>query len=199
MGRGRRSSRDIEPNYWIGYTDLLAKPLLILLLVVALSTLARTLNDTPPMVPLTEAESFRFPTGSYALSADFKLALTRKLPETTNKIDRYRIDTLEVVGHTDGQPSPGSSNLDLRFLSAGNLPALKGFAPGSNTDLGLLRAIAVANYLREALDPNGDKLIIRVYSAGSLIDVDGNYAPADSLSRADRRRIEVRLTRQERG
>ena len=195
MARQRRIRAADDTDAWIGYTDLLANSLLILLLTTAITSLARGINQTPPLLPLTEAESFRFETGSYVLSKEFKQALLRRLPEIQKTIKDHRINTVEIVGHTDGQPSPGRSNLDMRLPLAGKALELNGFDAGSNIDLGMLRAIAVANYLRANLDPRDRSLIIRPYSAGSLIDTSGNFAPADSDSRAERRRIEVRFTR----
>ncbi|APD48573.1 OmpA family protein [Synechococcus sp. CS-602] len=198
MARSRRRSQNSDTNYWIGYTDLLSTSLLILLITVAIAALARASNEKPPLVPLTERESFRFSTGSYVLSPDFKQALDRRLPDIREIIKKYRIDSVEVIGHTDGQPSPGMSNLDLLMPKANRSSTLNGFLAGSNTDLGLLRALAVAHELRARLDPDGSEgLIIRPYSAGSLIEVDGRYAPADTKNRAERRRIELRFTRQE--
>ena len=105
---------------------------------------------------------------------------------------------MEVIGHTDGQPSPGSSNLDLLLPKAGSSSILSGYQSGSNTDLGLLRALAVSNYLKTKLAASGiQDVTVRPYSAGSLIAIDGAYAPADTKDRADRRRIELRFTRQE--
>ena len=102
-------------------------------------------------------------------------------------IDRYRIDSVEVIGHTDGQPSPGRSNLDLLLPKASRTPSLSGYQPGSNADLGLLRALAVANHLRLRLDPSGQRgLVIRSYSASSLIASDGRYSPADGRDHAER-------------
>jgi len=127
-------------------------------------------------------------------------ALDRRLPEVKDTIKRYRIDTIEVIGHTDGQPSPGRSNLDLLLPRATGSVVMQGYQSGSNTDLGLLRALAVTNYLRHKLDADGfSKILIRPYSASSLISIDGHYAPADTKERADRRRIELRFTRQEDG
>ncbi len=198
MARSSRRSRASDTNYWIGYTDLLSNSLLILLLTVAISALARASNEKPPLLRLTEQESFRFTTGSYALSPEFRRALDQRVPEIRQTLSKYRIDSVEVIGHTDGQPSPGRSNLDLLMPKAGRSPALSGYLAGSNTDLGLLRALAVANYLRVRLDPDGmNGLVFRPYSAGSLIGADGRYAPADARDRADRRRIELRFTRQE--
>jgi flagellar motor protein MotB len=197
MSRVRRK-RTTDTNFWIGYTDLLSNSLLILLVTVVVATLARASNDRPPLVRLTERESFRFPTGSYSLSPQFKNALDRRLPEVKETIKRYRIDTIEVIGHTDGQPSPGMSNLDLLLPKATGSTSLNGYQSGSNADLGLLRALSVANYLRLKLDAGvTGGLLIRPYSASSLINVDGRFAPADAQERADRRRIELRFTRQE--
>jgi outer membrane protein OmpA-like peptidoglycan-associated protein len=75
---------------------------------------------------------------------------------------------------------------------------MKGYQSGSNTDLGLLRALAVSNYLKSKLAASGiQNVTVRPYSAGSLIATDGSYTPADTKNRADRRRIELRFTRQE--
>lgn len=195
MRRSRRTS-GTDVSYWTGYTDLLSNSLLILVLAVTLTALDRARNEKPPLVPLTEKDSFRFTTGSYTLSPEFVAALNKRIPDINDTITKYDIDVVEIIGHTDGQPSPGLSNLDLLLPSANRSTSPKGYLAGSNTDLGLLRAIAVASYLRTKLDPDGKrKLIIRPYSAGSLISSDGRYAPADTADRADRRRIEVRFTR----
>jgi outer membrane protein OmpA-like peptidoglycan-associated protein len=193
-----RMQASTDTNFWVGYTDLLSNSLLILLITIVIAALARASNDRPPLVRLTEKEQFRFATGSYLLSSQFTAALDRRLPEVKDTIKRYRIDTIEVIGHTDGQPSPGYSNLDLLLPRATGSVALKGLQPGSNADLGLLRALAVANYLRLKLTASdSSRLLIRPYSASSLINIEGRYAPADTTERADRRRIELRFTRQE--
>lgn len=198
MSRSRTRQREGDSSYWIGYTDLLSNSLLVLLLTITVAALARANNEKPPLLRLTEKESFRFGTGSYELNAQFRASLDRRLPWIKEQIDKYRIDSVEVIGHTDGQPSPGSSNLDLLLPRAGNSFAMQSYQSGSNTDLGLLRALAVANYLKAKLDASGTKgITVRPYSAGSLIAEDGGYAPADTKDRADRRRIELRFTRQE--
>jgi outer membrane protein OmpA-like peptidoglycan-associated protein len=198
MARSKRRGRESDTNYWMGYTDLLSNSLLVLLLTIAVASLARANNEKPPLLRLTEKESFRFGTGSYALNPQFKAALDSRLPWIQEQIKKYRIDSVEVIGHTDGQPSPGSSNLDLLLPKAGSSPNLKGYQSGSNTDLGLLRALAVSNYLKGKLAESGIKdITMRPYSAGSLIAIDGAYTPADTKDRADRRRIELRFTREE--
>lgn len=197
MPRQRRHHQD-DANAWIGYTDLLSNSLLILLVTIIAAALARAKNEKPPLLRLTEQESFRFPTGNYTLNKEFTNALDRRLPEIQETILKYRIDSIEVIGHTDGQPSPGVSNLDTRLFRQSKSANLNGFQSGSNTDLGLLRALSVAYYLRLKLDPDNQKdLVIRPYSAGSLIDANGRYDPADNRSQIERRRIELRFTRQE--
>ena len=194
--RKRRSSDDT--SYWIGYTDLLSNTLLVLLLTVAVTAVAKASREKPPLIRLTEEQSFRFDTGSYNLSSAFTKSLDRRIPEIRDTIRRYGIDSVEVIGHTDGQPSPGLSNLDLLLPSSSRANTLYGYRVGSNTDLGLLRAIAVANYLKAKIDLGGARnIIIRPYSAGSLIAGDGRYNPADASDRPDRRRIEIRFTRKD--
>lgn len=198
MARSKRRGRESDTNYWMGYTDLLSNSLLVLLLTIAVAALARANNEKPPLLRLTEKECFRFGTGSYSLNPQFKAALDSRFPWIQEQIKKYRIDSVEVIGHTDGQPSPGSSNLDLLLPNAGSSPNLKGYQSGSNTDLGLLRALAVSNYLKGKLAESGIKdITVRPYSAGSLIAIDGDYTPADTKDRADRRRIELRFTRDE--
>jgi len=198
MARSKRRGGEGETNYWIGYTDLLSNSLLVLLLTIAVAALARANNEKPPLLRLTEKESFRFGTGSYTLNPQFKAALDSRLPWIQEQIKKYRINSVEVIGHTDGQPSPGISNLDLLLPKAGSSSNLMGYQSGSNTDLGLLRALAVSNYLKAKLAAGGvQNVTVRPYSAGSLIAINGAYAPADTKDRADRRRIELRFTREE--
>ena len=200
MKRSKRRGRESDTNYWIGYTDLLSNSLLVLLLTITVAALARANNEKPPLLRLTEKESFRFGTGSYTLNQQFKSALDGRLPWIQEQMKKYRIDSVEIIGHTDGQPSPGNSNLDLLVPNSGSSANLKGYQAGSNTDLGLLRAIAVSKYLKIKLAASGIKNItVRPYSAGSLIGVDGAFAPADMNERAERRRIELRFTRQDEG
>jgi outer membrane protein OmpA-like peptidoglycan-associated protein len=196
MPRTRRKDSS-ETSFWVGYTDLLSNSLLILLITIVVAALARATNDRPPLVSLTERESFRFATGSYFLNPQFKAALDQRLPDIRSTIRKYRIDVVEVIGHTDGQPSPGMSNLDLLLPTATGSVALQGYRSGSNSDLGLLRALSVANYLRTKLSTDeSERLLIRPYSASSLVDTDGRYNPADLTDRGNRRRIELRFTRQ---
>ena len=196
--RNSHQSDQQQLRQWMGYTDVLASSLLVLMLVTIVSSLNNAVNQKPPLIKLTEAQSFRFETGSYSLTPDFKNRMDKITTAIAHDIKKYHIDTVEVIGHTDGQPSPGMSNLDMKlqnqFEDSGDI--INGFTTGSNVDLGLLRALSVAAYLRQKLKNNDLKMpSILAYSASSLIDLSGNYRPADSAPRSERRRIEIRFTR----
>ena len=188
-----------EDSHWIGYTDIFASSLLILILVTVVSAINNANNQKPPLITLTETQSFRFDTGSHKLSDKFKYELKRKLDKITEDIVKYNIDTIEVIGHTDGQPSPGGSNLDFELIRNNDtIDSFNStnFQAGSNMDLGLLRALAVASFLKNQLSNRSvDVPYITPYSAGSLIDIDGGFNPAINLSDSKRRRIEIRFTR----
>lgn len=197
MVKSNQSSEQ-QLRQWMGYTDILASSFLILMLVTVVSSLNNATNQKPPLIKLTEAESFRFETGSYKLSQEFKNRLNRVTTNMISDITKYRIDTIEVIGHTDGQPSPGISNLDIKlqnqFENGGEL--IDGLLTGSNVDLGLLRALSVAAFLREKLKHKEVVMpTILAYSASSLIDSNGKYQPADPSPQSQRRRIEIRFTR----
>ena len=197
MVKSNQSSEQ-QLRQWMGYTDILASSFLILMLVTVVSSLNNATNQKPPLIKLTEAESFRFETGSYKLSQEFKNRLNRVTTNMISDITKYRIDTIEVIGHTDGQPSPGISNLDIKlqnqFENGGEL--IDGLLTGSNVDLGLLRALSVAAFLREKLKHKEVVMpTILAYSASSLIESNGKYQPADPSPQSQRRRIEIRFTR----
>ena len=196
--RNSHQSDQQQLRQWMGYTDVLASSLLVLMLVTIVSSLNNAVNQKPPLIKLTEAQSFRFETGSYTLTPNFKNRMDKITTAIAHDIKKYHIDTVEVIGHTDGQPSPGMSNLDMKlqnqFEVSGDI--INGFTTGSNVDLGLLRALSVAAYLRQKLKNNDLKMpSILAYSASSLIDLSGKYRPADSAPRSERRRIEIRFTR----
>ena len=222
--RGKEGDNGINP--WLGYTDVLSSMLLIILLAMGLVTLAKALNEKPPLISLTETDKFIFATGSYGLSQDFLDALEDKYTNDIKPtLEAYDVDVIEVIGHTDGQPNPRrTSNLDRQlqmvlpeggftgFQSGSNSnpdPASSGsgswwigrladFRYGSNTDLGLLRAMVVAMYLQARLEKDQLDVRIRPYSASSLLDPEGNFNPAPAVDDETRRRIDLRFTRSNR-
>ena len=193
--RGKAGSDSINP--WLAYTDMLSGTLLIVLLSMGLAALTKGLNEKPPLIRLTETDSFRFPTGNYGLSQSFLDALDAKYTtEIKPTIQEFGVDVIEVIGHTDGQPNQRRvSNLDHRLQTVVPQGGFTGFQAASNADLGLLRAMAVGRYLQVRLEQDQLAVRIRPYSASSLLDPQGNFSPAPAVSDSSRRRIELRFTR----
>lgn len=191
------SSRREHEAPWLSFTDLLSNSLIILTIVLVFSTIARVLNEKPPVIQLPDNNKFRFPSGSYQLSPEFATALqNEKMPEIIRTLNCFGVDTIEIIGHTDGQPNSGFGNLDTALLSANQkLNLNKSMRPGSNVDLGLLRAIAVKEAIESNLTAEPKGIIFRVYSAGSVISPDGEIRKVTNLDDQTRRRIEIRFTR----
>jgi flagellar motor protein MotB len=108
---------------------------------------------------------------------------------------RYRVDVIEVTGHTDEQPIvPRNSNLDQALL-----PVLKGngpistLVPSDNAGLGLSRAVAVARILMA--DQRVQAYRVLPMSGGQLIDVGERVTEGSKGDLKQRRRIEIRLRR----
>ena len=126
-------------------------------LTALLVALQREMNDKPPIIRIAEAGKdgkavYRFETGKAIVSPEFTTALHEGgFKEVAEEIIRRNagarkaVDTIEIIGHTDGVAFARSGNLDAYlpdFLS-GNRKTLTGLIPGSNNDLGLLRALAI--------------------------------------------------------
>ena len=65
---------------------------------------------------------------------------------------------------------------------------------GSNTDLGIMRALAVVQELKKSGEKIS-KLNFKAYSAGQLLLEDDSPAPVDKKDTTERRRIEIRFTK----
>lgn len=149
--------------------------------------------DQPPLIVLSEADGYTFESGKADISAEFH----RQIYE----VIAYRVqmeainctcDVVEVIGHTDGQLVGTRSNLDRELSYAVHFGAT--LNPGSNADLGLMRAWAVANQLRR--HPATAHLRYYGFSAAQMIQPSGEYSlPGDIADRSERRRIEIRLRR----
>jgi hypothetical protein len=185
-----------DTSVWIPMTDMLTNTLLILCLFIAVTTLARAMNAKPPSINLEDSNKYRFASGSFVLTGDFRAALKNEaVPQIKRTIRCYGSDSIELVGHTDGTPAGGLSNLD-RLLSEGTSKAgLNRLTAGSNTDLGLLRALAVKNEIETLLGKEGKGISYRSLSGGSLIGKSGSIDPAVNTSDKSRRRIEIRFFR----
>ncbi len=146
----------------------------------------------PPIINLTETVGFSFQTAKAELSEEFKNRLENQIVPKLRAIqNKYYVNVIEVIGHTDGVIAGGRSNLDQKLEKAIATGDISGLRFGSNADLGLMRALAVASYLKKQL--KGVKF--RIYSAAQAILVDGSLAEEpDRSENQSRRRIELRFT-----
>ena len=186
-----------EHTTWMPMSDMLASTLMIMCLFIAASTILRAMNAKPPVIKLADENAYRFKTGSFLLSAEFKKTLQdNAISQIRRTIECYGIDTVEIIGHTDGRPGVISGNLDYNLASLSDADNMKSMIPGSNIDLGLLRAISVKNEIESLLPENITKNVgVRVLSAGSTISPDGEFLPAKNIDEISRRRIEIRFLR----
>ena len=172
----------------------------------------RKLHDKPPIIRIDEQkEEYRFTSGSSTMGEDFSVGLrSNEFARLADEIvarqgaDRVKVDTLEIIGHTDGVPLSRKGNLDSRLPSvlAGE-SSLNSMEAGSNNDLGLLRALAVRQEWEAYVEKHDQKVIlkqltVRCYSAGQTILPEVVDKPdRSSFLKNDpkARRIEMRLTR----
>jgi flagellar motor protein MotB len=149
-------------------------------------------SDQPPIITISEAQVYSFPSGAATVAPEFRRLLQDTLAPRLHQIAiQYRCNVIEVIGHTDGQHVRGRSNLDATVLD--DRAAQEAVRAGSNPDLGLMRAWAVIQVLRESHLLEGKTFY--GYSAGQTVLPDGRLAAADETPDAARRRIEIRVRR----
>lgn len=183
-------------------TDLIIS-LLAVFLVILVITVKRK-SQFPPNIVITAAEGYDFPSGSAELPSSLETYISTKLAgKIDENIKEFDVDTVVVIGHTDGQAvNRSNSNLDglVESVAAGD-KSVKELSAGSNADLGLMRALAVVRRLQDiqkqrgrfkGLDPRKG---FRVYSAGQLILKNGELAQPNPSPDKERRRIEIRFTK----
>lgn len=177
-----------------------------------IEVLKKQLNDKPPIIRIDEQGDCRFPSGSSIIgpkfaeglnSSEFKMLAEEILGRTED--GRVKVDTLEIIGHTDGVPISGNGNLDDKLPSvlAGKSKLGGRLRPGSNNDLGLLRALAVKQEWEEYISEHSSAkalsaISVLCYSAGQTIlpSNQKGASPKDFLKGDPKaRRIEMRLTR----
>jgi len=188
--------------------------------VSRLEQVIKTLNDKPPIIVIPESMEYRFNIGMALISETFATGLNSHAFKTLadeivkrNSGGQSNIDTLEIIGHTDGVPFSDAGNLDQRLpgLLVGDWESMSVLRAGSNNDLGLLRALAVKKAWTDFVDDERDKdkkshleaIEVRCYSAGQTIPPSrGASEVSQAFSRDDfskddpaARRIEMRLTR----
>ena len=143
-----------------------------------------------------ESDGISFEPGSADITP-FKKILNSKIKAIDNRLEdlrKYNVNTIEIVGHTDGVAVNKKGNLDSELekvlLGDGEVGALH---CGSNADLGLTRALSIALFLRGRIERKD--IIFKVYSAAQLILPNGRMiAKIDRKPDPDRRRIEIRFT-----
>lgn len=153
-------------------------------------------HEWPPIINLSEAGGYFFRSGSAELTKAFEDRLRGQISnEIADNLERYQVDVIEVIGHTDEQQiARAGSNLDQSVIDVvdGKRPVTS-IVPADNAGLGLARAIAVANILRS--DPKLKDAAILPLSAAQLV------LPGDVLTTGragdveSRRRIEIRIRR----
>lgn len=172
------------------------------LFLVGVFLLDQERRENPPIVILSEREQqYRFGFGSAEVPSAFALELrTRIIPQLDSLSRACRCNVLEVVGHTDDvRVRHTRSNLDeegLRSYLRGDVSKLRA---GSNTDLGMMRAMVVVQLLREsqARGMLREVEFFLPFSAGQMIGLDGRPPEFrdDEAEESARRRIEIRLRR----
>ncbi len=156
------------------------------------------LKSAPPVVVIQDSGEYRFASGSATLPNKLKNYIANDLVKRIEEISKQRnLYVVEIIGHTDGQVIFNrTSNLDknLEAVAQGN-KSINTLIPGSNTDLGLMRALEVVKQLQLAQKKGRlEGVQFRAYSAAQLQLPSGDFASADRNSDAQRRRIEIRFS-----
>jgi outer membrane protein OmpA-like peptidoglycan-associated protein len=195
--RTTRSGDDEELNIFQAFTDLMSNAFMIISFLLLISLLqsmlmAKKLESASPIIIDEKSGNFKFPSGSAELTPDLqKYIQTTILPEIQKATAKGNIDFIQIIGHTDSQGISNASNLDGKLTAAATgsekINALKA---GSNTDLGLMRAVAVVQFLNTK---GLGKVKFRAYSAGQLYLPSGKLARIDRGADDTRRRIEIRF------
>ncbi|MEM8718868.1 MAG: flagellar motor protein [Cyanobacteria bacterium P01_G01_bin.39] len=156
------------------------------------------LKSAPPVVVIQDSGGYQFDSGSASLPENLKDYITVDLVDRIERISRQRnLYVVEIIGHTDGQVNFGNGNLDrqLEEVAKGKQP-INSLKPGSNADLGLMRALEVVKQLQAVQEQTGrlQGVQFRPYSAAQLQLPNGEFASANRNPDANRRRIEIRFS-----
>ncbi|MEO0928383.1 MAG: flagellar motor protein [Cyanobacteria bacterium J06643_13] len=158
----------------------------------------RRLKSAPPVVVIQDSGGFQFDSGSASLPDDLKSYITMDLVDRIERISQRRnLYVVEIIGHTDGQVNFGSGNLDQQLEEvAQGKRSIESLKPGSNADLGLMRALEVVKQLQTVQEETGRLrgVQFRPYSAAQLQLPSGEFANPNRNPDANRRRIEIRFS-----
>jgi outer membrane protein OmpA-like peptidoglycan-associated protein len=197
MSRRIDRHQDEELNIFQAFTDLMSNAFMIIsfLLLVSLLqsiSIAKKLESASPIIIDEKSGNFKFPSGSAELTPDLQKYIQNAiLPEIQTATEKGNIDFIQIIGHTDSQGISNASNLDGKLTSAATGDEkIKALKAGSNTDLGLMRAVAVVQFLNTK---KLGKVKFRAYSAGQLYLPSGELAKIDRGADDARRRIEIRF------
>lgn len=201
MYRRTRTQKEPETlNIYPAFTDLMSNAFMILSLFLLLALLQsqelnRKLQSATPITIDEKSGNFKFKSGSAELNPQLKKYVREKvIPEIEKTIKEKKgaIDFIQVIGHTDGQANNKASNLDQNIEAIANgKNTINTLNPGSNADLGLMRALAVIQEIQKTKRFNNIKF--RAYSAGQLYLSSGDLAPVNRKADETRRRIEIRF------
>jgi len=153
-------------------------------------------HEWPPIINLSEAGGYYFTSGSAALTPAFESKLETSIAnQIADNLERYKVDVVEVIGHTDEQRvARSTSNLDDASIGVidGRLP-VDALQPADNAGLGLSRAIAVANVLKA--NANLKDVTVLPMSAAQLVVPGDKLTAGQAGDVQERRRIEIRIRR----
>lgn len=152
-------------------------------------------HDWPPIINLSEAGGYFFATGSAEVRPDYEAKLRSSVVDRLlNIAASFRVDVIEVIGHTDERPlNDASSNLDRQLpLVVSGVSGVGLLHPADNAGLGLARALAVVKVLSQ--DPRLRPFRILPLSAAQLVGTDGRLTNwNDHGDVQELRRIEIRM------
>jgi len=158
----------------------------------------RRLKSAPPVVVIQDSGGFQFDSGSARLPDNLKNYITMDLVDRIERISQQRnLYVVEIIGHTDGQVNFGGGNLDQQLEEvAQGKKSVDSLKPGSNADLGLMRALEVVKQLQTVQSQTGrlKGVQFRPYSAAQLQLPSGEFADPNRNPNANRRRIEIRFS-----
>jgi flagellar motor protein MotB len=209
MTMRRSDSEENELNVWPAFTDLMSNSfmisMLLLFLLIFQFIITQRVNqqsrkEDPPIIEIEDNGSFRFTSGSAQIPNGMDTYLRSELfKQIEEQVNKNNINIVEIIGHTDGQPNGIiASNLDGNIEKVANnqLP-ISSLKASSNADLGLMRALAIVQVLKDIQKRSGrlKNVKFNAYSAGQLILPKG-VKNSDKNNDSRRRRIEIRFTRE---